>query len=111
MGGDVVYCDGPYSFGDGSDGVVFNLVKQRMACPLLIDLRNIYFSDEMERHGLEKKSGGLTFRPGRTASMLRRSLPSFCAVDSRCVWSATGETISFTETAEYDRAALTPHVH
>ena len=60
---DVVYCDGPYSCADGSDGVVivteweqfraldFNLMKQRMACPLLVDLRNIYSSDEMERHG------------------------------------------------------------
>jgi UDPglucose 6-dehydrogenase len=60
---DVVYCDGPYSCVDGSDGVVivteweqfraldFNLMKQRMACPLLVDLRNIYSSDEMERHG------------------------------------------------------------
>jgi UDPglucose 6-dehydrogenase len=60
---DVVYCDGPYSCADGSDGVVivteweqfraldFNLMKQRMACPLLIDLRNIYSSDEMEKHG------------------------------------------------------------
>jgi UDPglucose 6-dehydrogenase len=60
---DVVYCDGPYSCADGSDGVVivteweqfraldFNLMKQRMACPLLVDLRNVYSSDEMERHG------------------------------------------------------------
>jgi len=60
---DVVYCDGPYSCADGADGVVivteweqfraldFNLMKQRMACPLLVDLRNIYSSDEMERHG------------------------------------------------------------
>jgi UDPglucose 6-dehydrogenase len=51
---DVVYCDGPYSCADGSDGVVivteweqfraldFNLMKQRMACPLVVDLRNIY---------------------------------------------------------------------
>jgi UDPglucose 6-dehydrogenase len=60
---DVVYCDGPYSCADGSDGVVivteweqfraldFNLMKERMAGPLLVDLRNIYSSDEMERHG------------------------------------------------------------
>jgi UDPglucose 6-dehydrogenase len=59
----VVYCDGPYSCADGSDGVVivteweqfraldFNLMKQRMACPLLVDLRNIYSSDEMEKQG------------------------------------------------------------
>src|SRR3984893_18341962 len=55
---DVAYCDGPYSCADGADGVVivteweqfraldFNLLKQRMACPLLVDLRNIYSSDE-----------------------------------------------------------------
>jgi UDPglucose 6-dehydrogenase len=60
---DVVYCDGPYTCADGSDGVVivteweqfraldFNLMKQRMACPLLVDLRNIYSSDEMRKHG------------------------------------------------------------
>jgi UDPglucose 6-dehydrogenase len=60
---DVVYCDEPYSCADGSDGVVivteweqfraldFKLMKQRMACPLLVDLRNIYSSDEMETHG------------------------------------------------------------
>src|SRR5262245_45760945 len=59
----VIYCDGPYSCADGCDGVVIvteweqfraldlNLMKQRMACPLLVDLRNIYDSDEMERHG------------------------------------------------------------
>jgi UDPglucose 6-dehydrogenase len=29
----------------------FNLMKQRMTCPLLVDLRNIYSSDEMESHG------------------------------------------------------------
>jgi hypothetical protein len=28
----------------------FNLMKQRMACPLLVDFSNIYSSDEMERH-------------------------------------------------------------
>ena len=60
---DVAYCDGPYSCADGADGVVivteweqfraldFNRMKQRMACPLLVDLRNIYSGDEMERHG------------------------------------------------------------
>jgi UDPglucose 6-dehydrogenase len=60
---DVAYCDGPYSCADGADGVVivteweqfraldFNLMKKHMACPLLVDLRNIYSSDEMERQG------------------------------------------------------------
>jgi UDPglucose 6-dehydrogenase len=27
------------------------LMKQRMACPLLVDLRNAYSSDEVENHG------------------------------------------------------------
>jgi UDPglucose 6-dehydrogenase len=60
---DVTYCDEPYSCADGADGVVivteweqfraldFNRMKQRMACPLLVDLRNVYSGDEMERHG------------------------------------------------------------
>ena len=60
---DVVYCDGPYSCADKSDGVVivteweqfraldFNLMKHRMACPLLFDLRNIYSWEELEKHG------------------------------------------------------------
>ncbi len=69
---DVAYCDGPYSCADGADGVVivteweqfraldFNRMKQRMACTLLVDLRNIYSSDEMKDHGflyvgIEKK--------------------------------------------------------
>src|SRR6266700_733168 len=77
---DVVYCDGPYSCVDGSDGAVivteweqfraldFNLMKERMACPLVVDLRNIYSSDEMERHrllyvGVGRKSTRHALRP------------------------------------------------
>ena len=26
-------------------------MKQRMACPILIDLKNIYSSDDVDRHG------------------------------------------------------------
>src|SRR6266550_1900020 len=60
---DVTYCDGPYSCADGADGVVivteweqfraldFEQMKQRMACPILIDLRNIYSSEDMRKHG------------------------------------------------------------
>jgi UDPglucose 6-dehydrogenase len=59
----VTYCDGPYSCADGADGVVIvteweqfraldlNMMKQRMACPVLVDLRNIYSGDEMKKHG------------------------------------------------------------
>ena len=60
---DVTYCDDPYSCVDGADGVVIvteweqfraldlNRMKQQMACPILVDFRNVYSSDEMERHG------------------------------------------------------------
>jgi UDPglucose 6-dehydrogenase len=59
----VTYCDGPYSCADGADGVVIvteweqfraldlDMMKQRMACPVLVDLRNIYSGDEMKKHG------------------------------------------------------------
>jgi UDPglucose 6-dehydrogenase len=59
---DVTYCDGPYSCADGADGLVIvteweqfraldlEQLKERMACPILIDLRNIYSSDDIE-HG------------------------------------------------------------
>ena len=60
---DVTYCDGPYSCADGADGLVivteweqfraldFHRIKQHMACPVLIDLRNVYSRDEIEGHG------------------------------------------------------------
>ena len=60
---DVAYCDGPYSCVDGADGAVIvteweqfraldlDQMKQRMACPILIDLRNIYAGEDMQQHG------------------------------------------------------------
>jgi UDPglucose 6-dehydrogenase len=60
---DVTYCEGPYSCADGADGLVIvteweqfraldlDQMKERMACPILIDLRNIYSSDDLDRHG------------------------------------------------------------
>src|SRR5271166_753374 len=60
---DVTYCDGAYSCAEGADGLVIvteweqfraldlDQIKQRMACPILIDLRNIYSDEEMEKHG------------------------------------------------------------
>jgi UDPglucose 6-dehydrogenase len=60
---DVTYCDSPYSCADGADGIVIvteweqfraldlRELKQRMACPVLIDLRNIYTGDEAGQHG------------------------------------------------------------
>jgi UDPglucose 6-dehydrogenase len=70
---DITYCDGPYSCADGADGVVIvteweqfraldlEQMKQRMACPVLIDLRNIHSAKDMGRHGF------LYARIGRSA--------------------------------------------
>jgi len=59
----VVFCDGPYSCAEGADGLVIvteweqfraldlERIKQQMACPILIDLRNIYAGEDMAAHG------------------------------------------------------------
>jgi UDPglucose 6-dehydrogenase len=71
---DITYCDGPYSCADGADGVVIvteweqfraldlEQMKQCMACPVLIDLRNIYAGEDMAKHGF------LYFGVGRAAT-------------------------------------------
>ena len=60
---DITYCDSPYACADGADAIVIvteweqfraldlNEMKQRMACPVLIDLRNIYTNEEVDQHG------------------------------------------------------------
>ncbi|MGH9638014.1 MAG: UDP binding domain-containing protein, partial [Candidatus Angelobacter sp.] len=60
---DVTYCDGPYSCVDSADGLVIvteweqfraldlNRMKQQMACPILVDLRNVYSSEDVAEHG------------------------------------------------------------
>ena len=60
---DVTFCDGPYSCVDGADGLVIvteweqfraldlKRMKQQMASPVLIDLRNIYSGEDMEQYG------------------------------------------------------------
>jgi UDPglucose 6-dehydrogenase len=60
---DVTFCDGPYTCADGADGLVIVTeweqfraldlaeIKQRMACPVLIDLRNIYSGDDIRKYG------------------------------------------------------------
>jgi UDPglucose 6-dehydrogenase len=60
---DVIYCDGPYSCVEGADGLVIvteweqfraldlDRIKEQMACPVLIDLRNIYADENVTRHG------------------------------------------------------------
>jgi UDPglucose 6-dehydrogenase len=60
---DVIFCDGPYSCAEGADGLVIvteweqfraldlKRVKQCIATPLLVDLRNVYSNEEAEKHG------------------------------------------------------------
>ena|SRR5690348_4773914 len=67
---DVAYCDGPYECCDGADALVlvteweqfraldFERLKQTMACPVVVDLRNIYRPEDMERHGFLYESIG-----------------------------------------------------
>ena len=67
---DVTYCDGPYSCAEGADALVIVTeweqfraldlprLKQEMACPVIVDLRNIYRADEVIGHGFRYESVG-----------------------------------------------------
>jgi UDPglucose 6-dehydrogenase len=67
---DVIYCDGPYACAENADALVivteweqfraldFDRLKQVMAQPVLVDLRNIYRPEEMARHGFVYDSVG-----------------------------------------------------
>ena len=60
---DVTYCSGPYEAMDGADAAVIvtewdafraldlTRVKGLLKAPVLVDLRNIYARDELERLG------------------------------------------------------------
>jgi UDPglucose 6-dehydrogenase len=60
---DVTYCEGPYDCVDGADALVIateweqfraldlERVHDLMACPVVVDLRNIYRPEDMGRHG------------------------------------------------------------
>ncbi|MBI4275097.1 MAG: UDP-glucose/GDP-mannose dehydrogenase family protein [Rhizobiales bacterium] len=59
----VTYCDGPYQCADGADALVivteweqfraldFDKLKQIMARPLIVDLRNVYRPEDIARYG------------------------------------------------------------
>jgi UDPglucose 6-dehydrogenase len=67
---DVTYCDGPYSCAEGADALVIVTeweqfraldlprLKREMACPVIVDLRNIYRADEVIGHGFRYESVG-----------------------------------------------------
>jgi UDPglucose 6-dehydrogenase len=60
---DVVYCDDAYDCVDAADALVIvteweqfraldlERIRDLMACPVVVDLRNVYRPDEMQRHG------------------------------------------------------------
>jgi UDPglucose 6-dehydrogenase len=70
---DVEFCDGPYSCAAAADALVIVTeweqfraldlarLKQTMARPVVVDLRNIYRPDDMARHGFTYVGVG---RPG-----------------------------------------------
>jgi UDPglucose 6-dehydrogenase len=70
----VTYCENAYECAQGADALVivteweqfraldFRKLKQTMAQPVVVDLRNIYGADEMARHGFRYVSVG---RPGK----------------------------------------------
>jgi hypothetical protein len=67
---DVTYCDGPYSCAEGADALVivteweqfraldFDRLKELMACPVLVDLRNVYRHEAVVPHGFLYHSVG-----------------------------------------------------
>jgi UDPglucose 6-dehydrogenase len=74
---DVVYCDGPYACAEGADALVIvteweqfraldlDRLKEVMASPVLIDLRNVYLPDEVVRRGFVYDSVGRPHPPDR----------------------------------------------
>jgi UDPglucose 6-dehydrogenase len=73
---DVTYCDGPYSCAEGADALVIVTeweqfraldlprLKREMACPVIVDLRNIYRPEEVIGHGFRYESVGRVQQTG-----------------------------------------------
>jgi len=73
---DICYCDGPYSCADGAHALVIvteweqfraldlDRLKRAMACPVIIDLRNIYQPQDVIAHGFRYESVGRTTQAG-----------------------------------------------
>jgi UDPglucose 6-dehydrogenase len=84
---DVTYCSGPYDCVENADALVvvteweqfraLNLerVKELMACPVVVDLRNVYHPEDMRKFGFMYTCVGRapTCEPIRTSNLLPRS--------------------------------------
>ena len=67
---EVSYCDGPYSCAENADALVIvteweqfraldlDRLKRAMACPVIVDLRNIYQPEDVIAHGFRYESIG-----------------------------------------------------
>jgi UDPglucose 6-dehydrogenase len=70
---DVIYCEDAYDCADAADALVlateweqfraldFDRLRDLMACPVVIDLRNIYRPEEMARYSFAYACVGRTF--------------------------------------------------
>jgi UDPglucose 6-dehydrogenase len=90
---DVTYCQGPYDCVEKADAVVIvteweqfraldlKRVQDLMACPVLVDLRNIYSSEDMKKHGFAYTCVGRvpTHRPADVYLPRRREVSQFQA--------------------------------
>jgi UDPglucose 6-dehydrogenase len=67
---DVTYCDSAYACAESADALVIATeweqfraldlarIRDLMACPIVVDLRNVYRSEEMHRYGFAYASIG-----------------------------------------------------
>ena len=73
---EVCYCDGPYSCAENGDALVIvteweqfraldlDRLKRTMACPVIVDLRNIYQPEDVIAHGFRYESIGRNTQTG-----------------------------------------------
>src|SRR6266446_315825 len=73
---EICYCDGPYSCAESADALVIvteweqfraldlDRLKRAMACPVMIDLRNIYQPQDVIAHGFRYESVGRNTQTG-----------------------------------------------
>lgn len=92
---DVTYCEGPYECVENADALVIvteweqfraldlERVRSLMACPVVVDLRNIYRPDDMSKRGFAYAGVGrpLTYQPVRVEVPYARS-PLLAEIES-----------------------------
>ena len=99
---DITYCPGPYDCVDEADAAVIvteweqfraldlERVRDLMACPVIVDLRNIYRPEDMKKHGFAYTCVGRSSThppinvqmPPSRAESLTRALPGVSTIPS-----------------------------